>query len=179
MINLLPPEAKKQIRFGRRNGILVRYLIIAAAVVVTLTVEFVGAQLYLNQQIKTAQDEAASKNLALSKYKGLEKDVQAVNSRVTSVEKIQSTQAKFSLLLSDLAEATPKGVAITSISLTGDDKKPVRVTATAADYATALSFRDSIAKSPRISAADIESIQQTDKLKSVTVAFAFNPGKAR
>lgn len=179
MINLLPPDINKQIKFGRRNAVLMRYLTLAVVVAVILAAEFIGGQIYVAQRIKAAEDEVANKNVSLAQYADVEKKVQAVNSRVTSIQAIQKSQSKFSLLLADLAAATPKGVAITSISLTGDDKKPVRVSATATDYATALSFRDSIAKSPRISAADIESISNSDKLKTVTVSFTFSAGKAK
>lgn len=179
MINLLPPDIKSQIKFGRRNAALLRYLMLAAALAVVLAAEFALGQIYVNNQIKKAESELAAKNASIAKYRDLEAKAQTVNSRIISIQAIQGSQAKFSLLLDDLAAATPQGVAITSISLTGDDKKPVRVSATALDYKTALSFRDSIAKSPRISAADIESIQQTDRFKTVTVAFAFHPGKAR
>jgi Tfp pilus assembly protein PilN len=180
MINLLPPQIKEQIGFSKRNRTLLNYVVVVGILELILAGGFVGARIYLNQRTSAATEANQGTSQEIAKFKDLQTQSKSVNDRLVSVQKIQQTQSKFSQLLSDLAAATPRGVALSSIALTGDDKKPVRVTATAVDYKTALSFRDSIAQSPRISAADIESFSTGDKgQQQITITFAFKPGSAK
>lgn len=186
MINLLPPAIKTDLRYSRYNAMMVRYVIAGIVLTLLLGATFVGARIYLANELKTINGEVAESNLKIAGFSTVQKQAAEVNSRAKSIQTIQLTQARFSLLLSDLAQATPQGVTINQIILTGDDKKPVRVSATAKNYESAVAFREGISHSPRISAADIESIQDADSNsagnnseKTVTVTFAFNPGKAR
>ncbi len=183
MINLLPPTIKQEIIYSKRNKVLLRYTYISVGVMLVLAGALVGARFALNQQISAADKRLADKQITIDSRKSLEADAKKLNARLTSIQTIQKNQAKFSVLLSDLAQYMPTGTAISSISLTGEDKKPVKLTVTAVDYKTALGFRDSIAKSKRISAADIEDIRGVPVgLKStytVTLSFLFNPGSAK
>lgn len=178
MINLLPPEFKEQAVYSRRNAVMVRYLALVVILAIALSGALLAARYYLDKQITASDNRLADKQKTIQHYSGIETQAKSINARVKAIEDIQKSQTHFSLLLSDLAKVTPRGVQIIGISLTGDDKKPVRVQARAVDYKTALSFRDSIALSPRISAADIESVTQSE-LFVVSVAFAFNPGQAK
>lgn len=178
MINLLPPDFKEQVAYSKRNALLVRYVILVVIVAAALSGGLVAARYYLDAQITASDVRLAARQKEIQPYKGVEAQAKIVNGRLAAVQDIQKSQTHFSLLLSDLAKATPQGVQLTGISLTGDDKKPVRVQAKAVDYKTALSFRDSIVQSPRIGAADIESITQNG-MYTISVAFAFNPGRAK
>ncbi len=184
MINLLPQTLKEEVAYSRKNTTVMRYLKLGIMVSVMLVAILYGARYYLNQQIAQTQNSIANKQLQIGHYKSLQHDAKLVNARLVSIQKVQTGQAKFSLLLSDLAQYMPKGTAITSLTLTGDDKKPVRLTVEAQDYKTALGFRDSIARSQRISAADIETIEATTDAAGkttykVTITFTFSPGAAK
>jgi Tfp pilus assembly protein PilN len=183
VINLLPPDIKEQIRYSRRNRLLRNYLIMSVSVTAVLAGALLGGRLYLNQQVSDAQSRIADKNLQIASYKKVEDDAKKINARLSAIQSIQKSQTKFSVLLDDLAQNLPQGSSISSLTLTGDEQKPVRMMVNAVDYGTATSVRDSITKSKRISAADIESIQGPDNQKTkyyqVTVSFAFNPGATR
>ena len=182
MINLLPPEIKSEIAYSKRNAVLRHYIILVALLAAVLSAGLFGAHTYLAQKMKDVDKSIAENQLKIASKKQLEAEAQNINSRLTSISNIQKSQAKFSVLLDDLARDMPRGTAISTISLTGDDTKPVKLTVTAVDYNTALGFRDSITSSPRISAADIESIKVKapgSRAHVVTVTFTFNPGQAR
>jgi Tfp pilus assembly protein PilN len=184
VINLLPPSIKEEIHYSRRNATLMHYLSIAVLTSLVLAGALLGARYYLDQKIHDAEATVKQRELTIRRHKKLETDAKSLNARLASIQTIQKSQAKFSLLLSDLAQFMPKGTAISSVSLTGDDKKPVRLTVDSLDYKTALGFRDSITRSKRISAADIEDIhlvKESGKPNTykVTVTFAFNPGEAK
>jgi Tfp pilus assembly protein PilN len=175
MINLLPPAIKQEVSFSKRNAVILRYTIMAAAIVIITVAALFAGQLYVAQKIKDTQAQLDQKDLEVAKYHKLETDAKAVNNRLTSIQNLQKNQAKFSQLLSDIAAATPVGVAIQSISLTGDDKRPVNISAHATSYKTAVSFRDALVKSPRISAADIVQVSSD----SVTLSIAFKAGQSK
>lgn len=180
MINLLPPAIKTEIAHSRKNAIIIRYLMGTVGLGVAFAAMFWYGHHQLSLQMHAANQRIAEKQADINQHKDLETKAQVLSGRLNAIASVQKSQAKFSVLLDDLAQYMPSGTAVSSITLTGDDKKPVRLTVSASDYKTALSFRDSIARSKRISAADIESVQQNDVgLYDVTVTFTFSPGGAR
>lgn len=184
MINLLPPDIKQEIIYSKRNSVLLHYTVLVGAVMIILAGALMAARLYLNSQIDSVSLQIQEKEAQIAKYKDLESTAKTLNARIVSIQKIQKDQAKFSVLLDDLAKNIPQGTAITSLTLTGNDKAPVQIKVKAVDYKTATSVREGISKSARISAADIESIQgpegqNSDGTYTVTVSFAFNQGQAK
>ncbi|HVE81138.1 MAG TPA: PilN domain-containing protein [Candidatus Dormibacteraeota bacterium] len=180
MVNLLPPDIKFQVEYSKKNARLIRYIKIIVLLAVVIGGMMVGGRMYLEGQIAAIDKTNREKNEQIAKSKELETSAKAINSRLVSIQSIQKNQAKFSLLLSDLAAATPSDVAIDTITLTGDDKKPVRIDATAKNYRAGLSFRESLARSTRIGAADLESITQSEGGQhKVVVTIAFNAGQSR
>jgi Tfp pilus assembly protein PilN len=182
MINLLPPDLKEQIAYSQRNALMRRYILLSTTVWLILAGALVASGYYLNNQIKTAQQQVSAKQQQIASYSQLQTTAAGLTSRLAAIQSIQKNQAKFSALLSNLAQSMPQGTAITSITLTGNASQPVQLTVSAVNYQTALGFRDSLTKSKLISAADIESITpQTSGPApyTVTVTFTFNPGDAQ
>ena len=179
MINLLPPEIKTQVTYSRYNRSLLRWLFAGLFVALLLAGSLAAGYYYLNLQISQANQEVQDKNRQIKQFSSVQHTSTVVASRLASISTLQKNQAKFSELLADLAQYMPQGTAISSITLTGDDKQPIRLTVSAVDYKTALSFRDSITRSKRIIAADIESIKATNPGYGVVVSFAFKPGDAK
>lgn len=183
MINLLPPAHKEEVLYAKHNAAMLRYIFLVIAILAVLAGGLIGARLYQQHQIAVAQADVDAKTAATHKYAPLEQKAGLLSSRLASIQTIQKNQSKFSILLNDLAQYMPQGTAISSITLTGDYTKPIRLTVTAVDYKTALSFRDSITRSKRISAADIETVGTSGTTKNsnyqVVVSFAFSPGGAK
>lgn len=182
MINLLPPAIKEEIAYSKRNAVMRNYVILVVTITIMLAGLLLGTRYYLNSQIAAKQQDLDTKQAQIDKYTTVENKAAALNSRLATIKSIQTSQSKFSVLLSDLAKYMPVGTALTSITLTGNARLPVQVTVVANGYATALSFRDSIIRSKRISAADIESIAPVTAGPgsfAITAVFAFNPGEAQ
>lgn len=181
MINLLPPDIKEQIHYSKRNGATINYLII-------LTLGFIisggligYSYLSLDKSLSKAKLDLASKQAKVAEFKDLEANAKQVNARISAIKSISAGQSRFSSILDDLARYTPKSVIISSITLTGDDKKPVRIVATGDSYASIASLRDALATVPRISGVDIENItySENDKIYNSSVVIGFLPGKAK
>lgn len=180
MINLLPPGVKEESLFAKRNAMLLHYIWLMILLAVVCGAIFGAGAYYISQQKTKLQKEIAAKNAQISTFKGLENDAKDANSRLKAFKTLSGNQARFSSLLSDLASHTPKGVSISTITLTGDANQAVKISATATSTEAAASLRDALAKSPRIKEVAIDDIstQEAGGLK-VNVTVAFKPGSSK
>lgn len=179
MINLLPPPIKEQIAFAKLNAMLLYYVKVAVGVTLVLCGSFVGMQMHLQSRIDSSGTTINDKQAKISTYKDLETKVASINAQLTAIKTVQQNQPKFSQLLADLAAAMPKGASLSNLLLTGDEKKPVHITATTDSYATAATLRDALSTSPRISQVDLNSVSVSTNGFSATITFLFKPGKAK
>lgn len=179
MINLLPPQIKQEVAFAKINARIVRYIRITLVVIIILAGLFAGAQLNLARRIQRAEASARDKDRTIASFHDLEGRAKQLNSQLTTILAISRGQTKFSQLLSDLAKVTLRGTTITNITLTGDDKKPVRITALADSYSSAVSLRDALVASPRVSAADTENVTTVPGGFKVEIIVGFKPGQAK
>ena len=100
--------------------------------------------------------------------------------RLAAVAYVFNSQTRFSALIEDLAKVVPQGVAIDTMTLTGDEKQPVRINFSATTYQAALAFRDALMTSPRVAAADLENITSTTSGSyTAAVIVGFNKGQAK
>ena len=179
MINLLPSDRKEEIRFAKLNRIVLRYLRLVMLLIVIIGGILGGTLYYLGFLNDHAAADIAAKKLEISAGATFMKQAKDVSDRLLAIKTIQVSQTRFSLLLDDLAKVLPQGVAIDTITLTGDDTKPVRVAVSGNTYNSMLVFRDAVAKSPRISGVDLESISQDTGGFHAGVVIGFNKGQAR
>jgi len=179
MINLLPSTRKEEIRFAKLNRIVLRYLRLVIILIVIIG-GILGATLYYVgfMNARVAADVAAKKQ-EIAAGSPFMKQAKDASDRLIAIKTIQASQTRFSLLLDDLAKVLPQGVAIDTITLTGDDSKPVRVAVSGNTYNSMLAFRDAVAKSARISGVDLESISQDTGGFHAGVVIGFNKGQAR
>lgn len=177
MINLLPPEVKQDSSYAKRNKILLHYIWLLVFVMILLGLEFGGAEVYLAKQRHNYNDQIAAKSQSMNDFNGLEANATAANTRLSAFKQLLAQQTRFSSLLTDLANHTPKGVFINSITLTGVTTTAVQISGTANSYESAASLRDALATSPRIKAASLNTISNpATGVYAVDVTVAFSPG---
>ena len=180
MINLLPPAAKADKTYAQRNQIMLRYIWILIFLTLAVGALFGGAEVYMAKQRNTYNQEINAKQKQIAAYQSLQDQAKSANARLKAFKGLVSSQARFSILLSDLANHTPKGVFINSIALTGNSSTAVQIAATADSYTSAASFRDALVASPRIKQADIQSVSNPAAgVYNVSMAVAFKPGEAK
>jgi Tfp pilus assembly protein PilN len=158
MINLLPPSIKQELVYSKRNAILVSYLYLLILVGILGVGGLIGAAIYMQKQTATAEQSLQDKQQQISAYSKLEKTAKTAGDRLTAIETIQKNELQFSKILDNLTAVTPVGVAISAITLTGDTKHPIQITAQTANYQAGLAFRNALVKSPQISGADIDHV---------------------
>ena len=179
MINLLPSTRKDEIRFAKLNRIVLRYLRLILLLIVVIGGILAVTVYYVGVVKAQAAADIAVKEQELAAGAPFMNQAKDVSDRLLAIKTIQASQTRFSLLLTDLAKVLPQGVAIDTITLTGDDTKPVRIAVSGNTYNSMLAFRDAVAKSPRISGVDLESISQDTVGFHAGVVIGFNKGQAR
>lgn len=123
MINLLPPDYKLNIEYGRRNSQLIGWVIVMAVVIVGITAMSAFGIFYIHQNTKNQQhltqiskDRMASQNVEQTKT-----DLQTLSDNVNTIVQILNKQLLFSKMLSTIGGVLPKGTALNDINLSSTD----------------------------------------------------------
>jgi Tfp pilus assembly protein PilN len=184
VINLLSPELKTQIRYAKMNRLALRYARVTVAVAVVLAVIFGGALFLLQQQTNALAADVADKQKTID---GIKKTflpkAKDASERLNAIKYVQDTQTRFSLLIADLSKVIPQGTSIDSMTLTGDEKRPMQVIVSTVTYDQVLALRNALITSPRVLGADIVSISATKTEPNysfkATLSVGFKPGQAK
>jgi Tfp pilus assembly protein PilN len=181
MINLMPPAVKEQIRYAKLNRLVVRYLQVTILVVVVLAGIFGWALWQVGQLETVVAGDVSSKQATIVKLNSeFTPLAQEASDRLAAIKFVQGSQTHFSALVADIAKVVPQGVTIDSMTLTGDDKAPVKIGLSATSYQAALAFRDALMTSSRIAAADLETITTSSSGGfTAAVVVGFKPGQAK
>lgn len=122
MINLLPPEAKEEALYGRRNRKLLFMSGGICVMILALAVLTVFGQFYLSssktQYAKSGQ--IVEKRIKEQKLEDSQKSLEALASNFKTASQLLGKQILFSKLFPKLAEIIPKGASVRQLSL--DDK---------------------------------------------------------
>lgn len=181
VINLLPPQIKEQLAYSRRNLQLRRYVLLLTAVAALLAMLIASVSWYSGQQVERLSQVLGDRQKQRSAYKDTEAKLQSLQSSVALIEKLFTEKTQFSEVLGDFAAVLPSGTYIDSISLTGDDKKPLKLLVTADSLTQAGLVRNALLESPRISGIDIQSINKDEATNKyeVDLVIGFKEGQAR
>jgi Tfp pilus assembly protein PilN len=180
MINLLPPAQKEQMRYAKLNRLAMRYVWVSVVVLVVLGAIFAGSFMQLDQQVRTVSADVKEKQDTIAVLnRSFTPKAKDASDRLDAIKYVQGTQTRFSAVISDIAKVVPKDASIDSLTLTGNDAVPVKLSVTAKNYAVALAFRNALITSPRIAGADLENITSTDQAVQTSIVIAFKPGQAK
>ena len=124
MINLLPPEYKEEIEYGRKNHRTLSWATtVAFGILSLLIITFVG-----KITIQSAKSQAESQKTALEQQmqqvslSDVEKKYTSFIDTTGSVKKIYSQEVLYSRLIRKLATLLPQDAKLTNISLTDKDR---------------------------------------------------------
>ena len=88
MINLLPPQEKKQITAGRVNVLLRRYCIVSLSLLGLLAVTIAGFYLLLTNNKSTAQEAIDEGNRKLTEYQVMQKNVDSFKNNLSAAKHV-------------------------------------------------------------------------------------------
>lgn len=123
MINLLPPEAKNQIKFARRNSILIKWLGAIFVVMLLITAMNVFGQFYINQTANRLKETAnvtdqRIKEENLEQYKN---NLNSLSGDMKTAVQILKKQLLFSKVFPKIGTTLPSGAVLSNVTLNSTD----------------------------------------------------------
>lgn len=159
MINLLPPEEKRQILAGRSNTLLWRYCVVSLvlgalllAMIVAMYILLINAKSRAEQKI----DESVSQT---AEYAKVERQANEFKQNLTMARAILDKEGNYSGLAVAIAQVLPHGVVLQSLQLDGTTiTKPMKLTALAKNEQDGLRLKSSFEQSPLFRDVHLDSI---------------------
>lgn len=162
MVNLLPPETKRQIKAARTNVILYRYCLLILVTALLLGGVFgIGFWSDINER-NIANQSKAETQTAAEPYAKTKTAAQAFATDLTTARTILGSNTSFSKLVLDIAAIVPQGVVLNNLSLgtTAKADTPIDISGRAASYGAAVSLKNSLEASPIFEKVNIVNVSQ-------------------
>lgn len=190
MINLLPEQIKKDIRYSRYNTISIRYVILVAIVAVCLSLIMVSGTFFAQREINSLQEELDSKEALVGELRATEQEAKQFKEELDTVDKLFEQQSNFSVFLEELASVIPPWARLESLQLTRpdppkrtvtidedgnpvveetkptNDGKSLDITFVVREAADAAVLRKNLLELPRIEFVDIQSVNSDSNEES-------------
>lgn len=138
MINLLPPNVKQDLVYGRRNTLMLRWSFTCLLAIVGVMLIVLFGQFYMNQSIHdyTLQKQKTGDELVAQDLKQTQKQVQDISSSLKLVVQVLSREVLFSKLIQQIGVAIPTNSRLTDLKIS-QTQGGIDLTAVASDYGTA------------------------------------------
>lgn len=123
MINLLPPETKKDRYYGRKNVVLLKWISLSLVLFIML-IASIGIGLgIMNRAISNANinKQVLATSISDDKLNETEQSYNEFLNNVKTVTQILSKQVLYSSLLQQIGKVTPPGANLNSVSISSTD----------------------------------------------------------
>ncbi len=117
MINLLPPEDKKQIRAARTNVLLARYNLLIGAALLFLALACGFSYIFLMNAKASAETTIQENTQKESTYNDVKNEAEAFRTQLSDAKTIFDEQISYSKAALNLASLFPDGTAIDKLEL--------------------------------------------------------------
>ncbi|HEU5122303.1 MAG TPA: PilN domain-containing protein [Candidatus Saccharimonadales bacterium] len=163
MINLLPPEEKRQLRAARTNTLLLRYNIALLIVFGLLALATAFVYFYLSNTRATAEQTISDNQAKAASYAPVASQAQEFRNNLSVAKQILGNEVTYSKVILSIAGLMPAGTVLDKLAL--DSKNfgtPMTLTAQAKSYDNAIQLKESFQSSPLFSDVHFESITSSE-----------------
>lgn len=178
MINLLPPETKKQIKAARVNSLLIKYLIVSLSAFGFIILSCLMLYVIL---INTATPKSTTSSIPSgSDSESLKNQIDGMYTSFSSAKSIIQQEISFSSIITTLGANLPDNVIIEKISLSKSNiGTPVSLSAKAKTSNDMAKVKDSLQKNTMFTAVEIKSQEtatsaSTDYPVTATISLVIN-----
>lgn len=159
MINLLPPEEKRQLRAARTNTLLIRYNIFFLGAVAFMGLAVGVTYIYLSSTKAGAQQTIADNNAKVGQYAAVSAQAKEFKSNLATAKQILGGDISYTKVILDIARLVPSGVVLENLDLDSQTfGSPMTLVAHAKSYDRAIAFKSSFQNSPLFSDVHFQSI---------------------
>lgn len=163
MINLLPPNEKRQLRAGRSNTLLIRYnfFMLGALGFMLLAIGF--TYVYLNTTKVNAETVINNNKQKVSDFTDVEKSAAEFRSNLATAKQILDREVIYTKVILEIAHLMPGGTILESLTLDPSTfGTETSITAKAKSYDNAIALKDSFQKSNLFTDVHFENITVND-----------------
>ncbi len=162
MINLLPPEIKRETNAARANRLLVRYDILLVGSIVFISGAILLVYIYLGSTKAIAEQTVADNIAKAGDYGSVEAEATAFKQDLTNARQILDSDATYTKVILEIASVLPSGVVLDTLSLDSQTfGTPTTLAANVRDYSTVLRLKDSLQGSSIFSDVSIQTISDS------------------
>jgi Tfp pilus assembly protein PilN len=163
MINLLPPEERRQLQASRANTLLIRYNIALAGALLFLLAAVAVSYFYLNSTKIAAEQTIQENKTKVSGYAAVQAQAEGFRTNLTTAKNILDKEVNYTKVILKIAALLPEGVILQTLSLDATTfGTPTTLVANAKTYDEALALKASFEKSPILSDVHFQSIAVAD-----------------
>lgn len=159
MINLLPPEEKRQLRAARSNALLLRYNIFLLGSVAFIGLSVGIAFIYLTTTKANAEHTVQVNNSKVSEYASIERQADTFRKNLATAKQILAGEVTYSQIILEIAHLLPSGAVLETLNLDASTfGSDTLLVAQVKDYNTAIALKNSFQKSSLFSDVHFQSI---------------------
>lgn len=148
MINLLPPEEKRQIRAGRSNTLLIRYNIFLLGVVAFMLLSIGFIYFYLNNAKTDAEVRINENKTKVSSFADIQKEATEFRSDLATAKQILDREVIYTKVILEIAHLMPARTVLENLNLdSATFGTETALTAKAKTYNDAIAIKESFEKS--------------------------------
>jgi hypothetical protein len=187
VINLLPDERKKEIRAGRANVLLLRYIVITLTAVVLLGGLLVGSYVVLDGAKQGAQLKVSENQARVSAYNDVRSQADSFRADLATAKSVLDNDISYTKLIYKIANKVPHNVVLNDLTLDpASFGTALTMNASAKTFDDAGKLRDSFINSGEIfTNVQLKSLSSGDDSSSgsypvnVTLSVVINKGALR
>lgn len=159
MINLLPPEDKRQISAARSNTLLLRYNIFLLGAVAFLFLAVAGVYFYLHTTKVTAEQTIRDNESKVAGFSTVKNQAEQFKTNLSIAKKILDNEVTYTSVILKISHLLPSGVVLDSLNLdSATFGTATTLTARAKNYNDALALKSAFQDSDIFSDVHFQSI---------------------
>lgn len=174
MINLMPDEAKKEIRSARLNVILSRYILVVIFAFGFLVLLLGGSYVILTQTKKSAEQLISINSSKADIYSTTKAQVDSLSAGLTETKTILNQEILYSNVLINLGQQMPPGTVLSSVTLSDASflGTPVALKAYAKTTEDAVALRQKFQASPIFTNVNFDSVSDSKGIDGYPVSVS-------
>lgn len=181
MINLLPPNDKKQILAGLSNTLIARYCISSLLLALPLLLLLIGVYILMANARMNAESTIAEGTAKSSQYADIKSQSQEFSNNLSIAKNILDKEVRYSKIAVAIAQALPAGMSLENINLDAKSfGQPITLNVAGGSYEDAVKFKGLLSESTTFQDVHLQSVTQQEG-GGVTIALSvvINPEVAK
>jgi Tfp pilus assembly protein PilN len=121
MINLLPLDIRTARQYGRKNRILVTYVVALLITAILVAIVMIGSLKFFGTDESALRTEIEENNTTITLLRSNTSELNQTVTKLTTVDKLYESGITFSTLIPRIGSILPEGTVLNGLSLTGEN----------------------------------------------------------